>query len=483
MAAEQGAETVSSALLARVAENEFGLSAADFDLTPEPAADATVPAEPAQPTVAEEPLKEVQSDEADKLAEAVAAGKPIDTPEPASEPEVSEEPVIVFADVAHDEDLPELIQDTLPELQVLNPDLMADESTAESAAESPIPELEPEPAAESTIPELEPEPAAESKIPELELEPAVQSSIPELAPESETLQAWDRDPTLAELKPDIAALEEAMALTQSPEPEKAAIETSQATESHTESAVSIPEITLDHAISQRIESQLIDEPGAVSPARPEPESAPEAKQEIPAAAASPDTAEDKPAKADGEMEKIAAELSRAKSLEDVDDRMAETLFGEELSLAASQFIAPPAAAESAQADVDAVLQTDQVIAEPAVAKQQVSAANGTSTDIEVTLQASQNGDEHGGMDLSASQRLKTVRALNADLHPSLRDPETPAANDSPPTSEGAPESIEDQINVSMTQTMKALKMPSSASDDEEQVMKGKSGFFSRFKRS
>jgi len=85
----------------------------------------------------------------------------------------------------------------------------------------------------------------------------------------------------------------------------------------------------------------------------------------------------------------------------------------------------------------------------------------------------------------ASQRLKTVRALNADLHPSLREP-TNGASEQP----AAPEPIEDQINTSMTQTLKALNVrppisdrdaPGSLDDDDEQQKKG--GFFSRFKRS
>ena len=98
------------------------------------------------------------------------------------------------------------------------------------------------------------------------------------------------------------------------------------------------------------------------------------------------------------------------------------------------------------------------------------------------MEATGRSRPDGGMDLSASQRLKTVRALNADLHPSLREPGTPAANDAPRAEE--PDSIEDQINTSITQTLEALKVRppvGGLNDDEEE--KSKSGFFSRFKRS
>ena len=93
-----------------------------------------------------------------------------------------------------------------------------------------------------------------------------------------------------------------------------------------------------------------------------------------------------------------------------------------------------------------------------------------------------------GLDLSASQRLKTVRALNADLHPSLREPGNgpDPGPDVPARDISTPESIEDQIDTSITQTLKALKVTppvsgDAAEDDVDEKKKG--GFFSRFKRS
>ena len=88
-----------------------------------------------------------------------------------------------------------------------------------------------------------------------------------------------------------------------------------------------------------------------------------------------------------------------------------------------------------------------------------------------------------GMDPTASQRLKTVRALNENSPPSLREPKKRPNADAAAYS--APVSIEDQINTSITQTLKALKVPSHLidDDDEPEEENTKNGFFSRFRRS
>ena len=100
----------------------------------------------------------------------------------------------------------------------------------------------------------------------------------------------------------------------------------------------------------------------------------------------------------------------------------------------------------------------------------------------MTLQAPKKLDGKA-TDLSASQRLKTVRALNADLHPSLREPEIMTPDQEPPPHAGATESIEDQINTSMTQTLKALDVRPPINDDHmDDDDESKGGFFSRFKR-
>ena len=112
--------------------------------------------------------------------------------------------------------------------------------------------------------------------------------------------------------------------------------------------------------------------------------------------------------------------------------------------------------------------------------------------LEVSLESPDHVSE-AGLDLSASQRLKTVRALNADLHPSLREPgngDDPGP-DVPARNMSTPEPIEDQINTSMTQTLKALNVRPPVSnpaatdeaDDDDHDDRKRGGFLSRFRRS
>ncbi len=401
-AADQDLDKVATTLLARIAENEYGLSAADFDLEPQSVAAAA--AEPEAEAVPELPAVEEA---------------PEPEPEPLLIPELAtEEPVIVFAEPYADKDaaqesgsedeIPELIQDTLPDLAILAPELAA-------AAETPD---------------------------------------------------WDRDPTVAELKPDLAALEQAMAFAQGDEPEPAAADDEPLPVPEPDIPEVIPEITLDHAISQRIESKLIDEPGEVSAPASANTPAPANDSNIPSLDLPPK--QDK--KADAEIEWIAAELAKAKSIEDVDDKLAETLFGDEINFIAAQVLANPPSGEPANDPHEVVVATGQPVARGSAA-----------ADLDVTLEDPKKLDD-GGTDLSASQRLKTVRALNSDLHPSIREPEAVTNNQAVQIPVAAPESIEDQINTSMTQTLKALNVvpPVIDIDDDDEA---KGGFFSRFKRS
>jgi hypothetical protein len=96
----------------------------------------------------------------------------------------------------------------------------------------------------------------------------------------------------------------------------------------------------------------------------------------------------------------------------------------------------------------------------------------------VTLEAPKKLDA-SGMDLAASQRLKTVRALNANPVPAG---EPHLLMTEQPRAAGKPESIEDQINTSMTQTLKALDVVPPVNDDHMENDEPKGGFFSRFKR-
>jgi type II secretory pathway predicted ATPase ExeA len=411
-ARDQGLTKVPSELLARISENEFGLSAKGFDLTAQPAPLPILKPEPvAAPT---------------KQPPAVAsASMAPQMPAPAVVPVVV--PVVIPEPVA-EVDIPEFIQDTLPDLAILAPALAV----------------------------VKEEPFDEPEI-----------ATPKIAAESDgdDVPAWDRDPTVAELRPDIEALEAALAFGKNDNSEAAAAVLAPAPKPQPKIPDVIPEITLDHAISQRIANNLIDEPGEISAPAPAKAATPSIVNEKPAYNQPPKS----PRKADAELEKIAAELAKAKSLEDVDDRMAETLFGDEINFVAAQFMANPPRHFSANDDND-------VDGEEDLAPNEYEAAG-----YEVTLETPRKLSDDG-MDLSASQRLKTVRALNADLHPSLRDDRS-AVESPTPASIAKPESIEDQINTSMTQTLKALNVRPPVNNDDMDDDESRRGFFSRFKRS
>jgi type II secretory pathway predicted ATPase ExeA len=384
--------------------------------------------------------------------------KTVAVPEPVPEPTSSStaEPVIVFAEETSDgldSDDPGLIRHTLTDLELPTP--------------------------EATGAETEP---AATEQPEAAAGESPASEVPD----------WEKDPTLAELMPDLDALEKAMAIARGdgddpadadsvdvpvlqPEPVQQA-----------EQGEVIPEITLDDAIQQRIDDNLIDEPGSVSASQEEAAAGTASDGDLPDVKLPPRNAK----KADAELERIATELAKAKRIEDVDDRLAETLFGEELSLAAAE-VAALVKAEQSSNDADlSVFQTNTAPVARAVGSPVVDG-------IEIALESSPC---NSGLDPSASQRLNTVRSLmSADVEPAPVPVGAPAEKASQPAvEESTPDPIEDQIITSMTQTLKALdvKPPvldrtSRIGDDqlddddddafyEDQEKKG--GFFSRFRR-
>ncbi len=450
-AAGSGAAKVTSNLLQQVAKDEYGLSAEGPDNAP-PAA--------SQPATAPEPV-----------------AKPAPT-QPQEEVEI-----------------PELIQDTMPDLVIL----AAEEPEVAKAPDiSPPPQPKPEakpqaapkpkakpqaaPQPEATPqaapkPEAKPNAAPQSEAkPQAEPEPAAEAS-------AKDIPAWDRDPTLAQLKPDLAALEQAMAAAHGADPESQTSNSLSDTPAKKDAEPEkIPEITLDLSILQPVDDNLIDEPGEISPPAAENKAAP-AKSDKPAADTDKPPADtDKPAtshlpptqnklppkknkKADTGIVRIAKQLAEAKTIEDVDDKLAETLFGEEINLIAAEVLANPELYDSAN-DKD---QAEEQNA-PNVAKSDDSAPG------EVSLEPLPLPTDTG-YDLTASQRLNTVRALNANMKSAASKPAPiPAPADTPG-------SFEDQINTSLTQTLKALDVKPPLSDDDDDKEEDKDGFLSRFKLS
>jgi general secretion pathway protein A len=492
-AAENKQATVSVELIQRVAKAEYALDVdlPDVRVTPEKA-DVHIPVVAPGPTIQPEPIAAPKP-----VAEPLAA-----EPVPAElndELETEEEPI------------PELIQDTLPDLSILSPAL------AKAAAQEHI----------QVAPEAPAEPDVEEEIPTLSDEDAV--------PE------WERDPTLAQLRPDLDALNHAMAVAQGLEPDD-----DEEFEPKAEEVIPelVPEITLDREIQAKIEeaAELLkqaereaagegDEVSdkAAPERKPAPEVAPKvqpapksepvsAKPAIPvvtppvvkplpareavaekpeleelairkpaveepvarkpaqpAIAASDKPAQEKDKKADAELERIAMNLSRAKTIDDCDDKMAETLFGEEFSMMAAQVAANAPPEFSANDSMELELEQSAAF--------QVTDFEGAAA-LNVELES--NSSSTGKLDASASQRLATVRALNAAPGGPSHDAASIAmshyeAPPPPPSDSAQPESIEDQINTSITQTLKALSVrpPQNLEEDDEP----KGGFFSRFRRS
>jgi type II secretory pathway predicted ATPase ExeA len=514
-AAEQDQERITPLMIERVAGEEFGLTG-------------------------EHSTKEIAAAiEKAAAVENIQPPEPISTPVPATVPEPTPVPAEIAAIVEpqpavavaedEDDDIPELIQDTLPNLEILAPEMIAAAAAApergQATESESIPELVHEPT-ENELPVL-------SSSMRLDVTPPAadqpDTNVPAEARDEDgkvprEIPDWERDPTLAELRPDLEALERAMAVAHGSDsvPSVAAenlARTAQRVATPARKIVPeiIPEITLDKQIEAKIheatealkktQSDLTadvhsgsdasndNESGSHKPAvlaapkaaAKEPVTHPPAASKPAVAAPSRPTSHvDIPAtpakdarRADRELEKIASDLARAKTIEDVDDFMAETLFGEEFSMLAAQ-VAANASLHFGAEDAP-----------------QASAAE-TAEPIALSIAAEETKpSQPSQLDTSPSQRLKVLRDMNRSAVPKGA-PSTPdhtedivmsgGGIDLPPDGGAASvDSIEDQITTSMTQTLEALSIrpePKSDADDadEDDDDAGSKGFFGRFRR-
>jgi len=495
-AADQNLDQVASQLLSQIAENDYGLSTDDFDLTA-----------PIEPPGQQEPDAARSAEPAGKpgiksMAELVAAlpAEPKPSPLPESPVEAETE------NPSDEQDTPELFQDTLPDLKILAPECAAEPVpvTADVAVEpqpkplpEPIPEAavepQPEPAPEIAVePQTEPVP---EPIPESAVEPQPEP-LPDSAPEAPTepqseieskaddVPAWDRDPTVAELKPDLGALEQAMAFAQGDSTEPVAKDDAPLPEPEPEALELMPEITLDNAINERIESQLIDESGEANPSASERPPSDASDTETPAAEAQ--AAQDQ--KSDATLQQMAVDLSKAKSIGDIDDKLAETLFGEELNSIAAQFALKPLPVEPANDDGDIIANEPVAapVAEPVAAPVPAPAAEPVNQPANAMPAAAPPRLDNNGKPVTSSQRLRTVRTLNADAKPATPNSGVAPRNHLPISDPSkTPKSMEDQINTSIsdTQTQRVLNVVPPEDGDDQDKEESKGGFFSRFKRS
>lgn len=511
-AAEKGLQKISPDLIERIAEDEFGLTLEHSISEIAAAIDKASAASVMTPAPVVEP-------------EPVAVAEPIQAPVPEHEPPA-----------AADDDIPELIQDTLPDLQILAPELAATETPTPPArpAPEPVAKAAPKPAQKqvqkpkaAVRPEPEPDPVyepTENELPVLStsmrldtrpkasektagkpdpnktIEPPLKPQVAPAEARDEDgkvpgdVPAWDRDPTFAELRPDLEALERAMqaahGIEAPPSVEAESLAKAAAAPKPVEAAPAaaiIPEITLDKQIEAKIQEATealkktkVDataEMHSGSSASNDDESS--EPQPVKPAASKQERHNNDP-KNDRKLEQIKSGLAQAKTIEDVDDYMAETLFGEEFSMLAAHVAA------------NASLQGEASQASEIATGETMGSAALSLVEEKVQAEPAPNPDT------SASQRLKVLRELTHRTPP-RGAPETPDATenivmsaggvDALPTDDAvAVESIEDQITTSMTQTLKTLAIRPDArsdsnddDDDSDDDASGK-GFFSRFRR-
>lgn len=402
------------------------------------------------------------------------APKPLPEPiaaQPEPEPEPEPEPVAAQPE-------PEREPEPVPEPVVAQPDPESGPVPNQVAAQ---PEPEPEPVSEPVVaqsdPEPEPVPKQVAAQPQPEPEPKVEAieatadawsgvdddasdeshSLAEIDTSAEPMTIVADDLTLTDeakpeklpkansekRMPDIDALEAALDAAKKGDfaiqPDSAPMadfgeaKPPPASEQTDEAATEVPEITLDNSLPQ----QNVDE---------------------------------------DELRKVAEQIGSANSLEDFSDVMAETIFGCQAldDIAAAVVANPPPEAASP------VMLEDAEVA---------PAANDASSKKPVA-----NGAppvrKPAEVDESAAKRLDMVKSLNDGNGkapaPKVEKIELGSAKQAPAVARPSgpqPEPIENQINTSMTQTLKALSSAQARPPADPEKEKKSGGLFSRFRRS
>ena len=350
---------------------------------------------------------------------------------------------------------PEAAKEPEPEV------IAATESEPETEAAAPQAVAEPEPESEPE-PELEPEPVAALKI---ETEPAAKNAPdadapaelalePESPPEPVTATATASQAKGKKTKriPDIAALEAAL---ESAKKGDFALQPGSAPVANLKPAEKIATADPVTKIENAADVPVTDIPEITLD-----DALPQEKAE------------------DANLEKCAAEIGRASSLEDISDFAAETIFGNEAfdEIAAAVTTNPPSEEPSPvllQDSEISVAANDTVAAKPAVE----SSPKATAAEVD--------------LDSSAKSQLAMVNALNNGI-PTVATPKSetiemgedkPAAIAQAKPTGPQPEPIENQFNTSMTQTLKALSSAKATQTNTvEEDEKPSGGLFSRFRR-
>ena len=536
-AAEKRMPRLDAAELGRVAAEEYGLEpAAALADTASAAGDGPKPATPAPPGIdtpeQSAPAAAPRPQPAEDTPEAAAVADDDfeipdliqDTSPGMVSPKMAEEPIPDFIqDTSPGMQSPEpcgnIVNEPLPDLEALVPRPSAfDTDTAADSAPAPDTDTLAEVALDDEFADIDAltwtaeetddtGSSADDDIPTLFASSAgmeVPLAEPATDLPADEVPAWERDPTLAELRPDLDALERAMAIahgdnnSDSGRDEQAAANDAapQPVESTaSEAPEPMPEITLDDSIRRKVdipESGLLDaEPldGGVSETTADASTTSETISIV-------EDLGNTPAKADQSLDRIAAELARAKSLEEVDDKLAETLFGEEFSLMAAEVAAmaadpapepqpAPDSGSAAEAKGEAEAETGKDASAPVeLTLEETDGSNDAShpaDDTEVDSAAGGAGLEREFLELYGESAVE-VSMETTPTGLSVAKTETrnrSAGRNGSASQKPAPEPIEDQINTSITQTMKAFDPAKFADTHTEE----RTGFFSRFRRS
>ena len=184
-------------------------------------------------------------------------------------------------------------------------------------------------------------------------------------------------------------------------------------------------------------------------------------------------------------DELAQELGNAESLDDLSDKMAETLFGDEDfdAIAADVVANPPTSAVAPGAPGDDVspvmLETGNEAVSTDASKPDLS---------EVSDSGHKELGYTGEFNMSVTNRLKMLGKLNKDSAncEKIEMGDDKPAEKAPKPKAPQPEPIEQQIKASMTETLQALSStnaPLRPVEKDEPEDKKSAGLFSRFKRS
>jgi general secretion pathway protein A len=285
---------------------------------------------------------------------------------------------------------------------------------------------------------------------------------------------------------------------------------------------SFPEITLDTSLEKRkndAEAKLREQNPISTPDELDPETNEEGPaEEVSAANDASNKEVDKQTEAErAKINKLASDLGNAKSLEEIDDFAAETLFGAEFNEAAAAVTAMAAANSAGELELE--LEDSPEDSAEDKPDEAVVAAGKAETPGETPGNIDSKSGElprqkdsppavprKPDVDSSSVRRFALVRALNgaaagtpAPTAPKAATiPAAPASTPTPPSpgkETGNAEdqnsqlvSIENQFGADMSSTLKALSVAKPVNradpdDDDDDDEKKKTPFLSRFKRS